>query len=1383
MKSTSKQRNPYMGLSPFRERDRYFFFGRGNEVTELLQIIHSSEFCALVGFSGTGKSSIMYAGVLPALKESLDPIWQIICFKPRNSPLKNFIRSIVDLYPYLGRNHFGKRASSSKAELVENLYHEAIRDSLYLRSQINLNPDEKILIFIDQFEEIFQRPYDEAQYFLNIVLSLANENIHVLVATRSDQLDNIIVFDDLPEVFSKNTYFLSRLPVEALIDAIIAPAKMGKKKIDSNLVGALIKKTKAFRDHRKRKESTKDKDDSLPILQHALSQLWNQNTRTKVLGLKQYHRLGFFDTILEEHLEDLFESLPLSAQKITEFIFKTISRQDQSKRIFRRTIDRNELVQMYREDCPKEKSELEKSITEVLSKFSKAGNAFLQVEEREKTCEITVVHEAVFRNWPRCLMWIGQERELKDMVEDVLSFQKDSPQISPQRINEIIVREPDLIRQYWLSWVLEEDAINKIIKKIKYNLIEMKKRLLVHWFKEKEYYFINKIITENSDAPPDEQIELTPEDFDRLVLPYKDLYYAIYPEKKKVLLEKEDKNRSVQESGDQNFEFNKQTKIPADHNLTTRETRETGVDKDWLLNIEIDANTYPLKFTVLHYAALAGNFDHFLKPIADHQLGLLEQEIAELKQRGYTQDELKASNKKRYILLKETSNGYTPFSSAIYGNQIETAKKIIKYILDNYYKNLPTQARREKKRELVFKEFSDGKNSIHLAAQKGCLELLKWLISKKGMEADLLSRGQLDTDVVGYATLENRFGILQYLLKQKKLGYQNYRIKDGYSLGGPLHIACKYKSLESLRYLLRHFRANLTKDAYHQIIIEEDSLGFYPMVHALMNLPEGWQSVEEKRKISFFQLASVLLQYGYNLKHQNQKKRTIFSYAAEWGKYLELRWLIRKSNKYVVGDLINLQDDMDKTPLHYAIENSPSFSSDDIDSDGIDYYNCIRLLVTKGSDINCRNKEGDTPFHLAIKHGSPELIQLLLDFGADTHVAYEAAIKYGGINSLDLIFEHSEDQKPNGNKPNELILLDYYANHRLVDKNEETVRWLIDHGANHLVELENTKAHSLESFIKASINKAKKSGRLEGTGVNLPFYKEGRLYVINNIFKERPDLELIYIQTKNKNSIFNGNSSPLHELNRESLIELTDEIVPDYLAFFCSNINSTEGTFSIISDLSEVRFANMNEKEEKKFSAFVRSALEHFPVKEVARRQVNNDLYWEVKALVLYGSGLYGGHFKVKSGGMIEMQADIPLLRSFNCYNLHFKGGIRALIQNEASNSTVKWMNFVNASALGFLEIMKWQLEYDENLDINAIQKLANHQDESINSLTSSALIIAAQLGYDKIVDWLLTLEQIHLDLRDSEGKTALVRAEENQHEHIVKTLKKAQESFLRKKL
>tara|TARA_R110002020_G_scaffold86292_12_gene212653 strand:- start:631 stop:2706 length:2076 start_codon:yes stop_codon:yes gene_type:complete len=395
--------NPYVGLRPFNTNESILFFGRQNQIFELLQRLHKYHFVAVVGSSGCGKSSLLRAGLIPALKAGYlvndSNHWLISIMKPGQNPLYNLAESLLlQINPNADTKdcaHLVKQINEEGSDVIIDLLKPK-------REESNIN----FFLLIDQFEELFRFSWDkkstvrkdEAIDFVNIMIELSRQShfpFFVVSTMRSDFIGDCAQFYGLPEAMNQSQYLVPKLNRIQLKEVIEGPAKLYGGKINPILVSQLLN------------DLSKIKDE-LPLLQHTLMRLWNAEViinQSGEIDLTDYEEIGGIEKALSKHADEALNSLSKEDAATAKQIFQALITIDENGRKIRRPALLGKLKLLTQLSSSK--------LLEIINVFIKENRSFLIIssvtEDEDQIIDIS--HESLIRQWERLSNWADEEKE------------------------------------------------------------------------------------------------------------------------------------------------------------------------------------------------------------------------------------------------------------------------------------------------------------------------------------------------------------------------------------------------------------------------------------------------------------------------------------------------------------------------------------------------------------------------------------------------------------------------------------------------------------------------------------------------------------------------------------------------------------------------------------------------------------------------------------------------------------------------------------------------------------------------------------------------------------------------------------------------------------
>jgi WD40 repeat protein/energy-coupling factor transporter ATP-binding protein EcfA2 len=440
--------NPFPGLRPFEFHESNLYFGRDGQSERMLSKLAARHFVAVVGTSGSGKSSLVRAGLLPALFGGFMPSagsnWRVALMRPGNDPLGNLARALND--PTV----FGSDIAENAA--LQTVITEATlrRGSLGLVEavrQTRMPSNENLLVVVDQFEELFrfarvtasERYQNEAAAFVKLLLEAIEQRdvpIYVVLTLRSDYLGDCALFWDLPEAINESQFLIPRLTREQRREAITGPVAVCGGEISSRLVNRLL-------------NDVGDNQDQLPILQHALMRAWDNwradHAEGEPIDLRHYEATGGMGAALSLHADEAYAELSNERERrLAERMFKGLTERGADNREIRRPLELQEICALTEAS--------EEEVVAVLEPFRREGRSFLMPPASVRLTPESVIdisHESLIRCWGRLNEWVEEEsrsaRIYLRLAETAALYRRDAAEL---------LRDPEL--HIALDWRAED---------------------------------------------------------------------------------------------------------------------------------------------------------------------------------------------------------------------------------------------------------------------------------------------------------------------------------------------------------------------------------------------------------------------------------------------------------------------------------------------------------------------------------------------------------------------------------------------------------------------------------------------------------------------------------------------------------------------------------------------------------------------------------------------------------------------------------------------------------------------------------------------------------------------------------------------------------------
>lgn len=407
--------NPFPGLRSYTTDDSYIFFGRDGQIDEILDKLSRNRFVAVMGYSGSGKSSLMACGLVPALYGGFitktGSLWNVLTTRPGSSPIRNLVNSVIEFMLQTGR------LETAETEVYRAIINAVLRSSneglIEVARFLQRSDNENTFFLIDQFEEVFRyrdqddpEALNDAQLYVNLVLTAVEQTsvpAYVALTMRSDFIGECSIFSGLTQQINRSNYLIPQLSREQKKAVIEGPITVAGGRISPRLVKRLL-------------NEIGNSHDQLPILQHALMRTWDYWVQNHEPGepvdVRHYNAIGRVSTALAQHANEAFDELSLRDKQIAEILFKNITEKNQNNRGMRRPC-RLALVAELADAG-------EDEVISVVEHFRRAGRSFLMPAAHiplDGDSVIELSHESLMRIWTRLETWVDEEFESASMYK------------------------------------------------------------------------------------------------------------------------------------------------------------------------------------------------------------------------------------------------------------------------------------------------------------------------------------------------------------------------------------------------------------------------------------------------------------------------------------------------------------------------------------------------------------------------------------------------------------------------------------------------------------------------------------------------------------------------------------------------------------------------------------------------------------------------------------------------------------------------------------------------------------------------------------------------------------------------------------------------------
>jgi WD40 repeat protein len=373
---------PFRGLLPYREEDALLFFGRQDDTDRLVAAVTRHPFVAVVGASGSGKSSVVRAGLVPRLRADRDKVWDVVTMVPTARPLNSLVIALSSLvWPDLDDEVDRREKANEKTASLE-------KGTLSLRDlvEIALNKQpgtQRLLLVVDQWEELYTLCRDEKliRSFTDQLLDASQTELSSVVFTcRGDFYGHVLGYRPLVERIREGAQVsLAPMNERELRQVIEAPAASMRLEFEPGLPERIL-------------GDVGEEPGRLPLLSFLLEQLWKQR-RGAVLTNEAFDAMGGVEKAIATVAEDVFMKLSEPDQKrLSRLFIQLVSVGEQSEDTRRRAV----------------MTTLGEDARPLVAKLATARLLVTSSDQGTETVE--VAHEALIQHWKRSQGWVNSAR-------------------------------------------------------------------------------------------------------------------------------------------------------------------------------------------------------------------------------------------------------------------------------------------------------------------------------------------------------------------------------------------------------------------------------------------------------------------------------------------------------------------------------------------------------------------------------------------------------------------------------------------------------------------------------------------------------------------------------------------------------------------------------------------------------------------------------------------------------------------------------------------------------------------------------------------------------------------------------------------------------------
>ena len=412
--------NPYRGLFAFKEEDSEFFFGRENFTNMLVEAVHNQPLVAVIGSSGSGKSSVVFAGLVKHLRDGHN--WHIVNFRPSSRPLFALASALVSQQ----ENHINRTESlRSTRNLANDLgqYENGLRD--VIDDILKEDPNKHLLLIADQFEELYTlcRDSQERQTFLDRLLEAINScrNFTFIITLRADFVGRALSYRPFADALQYADLKLAPMTKEELQAAIEKPATLLGVGIEEGLTERILSAISA-------------EPGDLPLLEFALTQLWSKQQNAQ-LTHAAYEQIGGVEAALAHYAEEVYNKLNFEEKERAQRIFIQLVHPGEGTEDTRRVAT---IAEVGEENW------------DLVTRLADTRLVVTGIDEKTDLETVEIVHETLIRDWVQLNLWMQLDRDFRHWQEQLRSTMRIWKSSNFDE-GALLRGKPLLDAQYWQS--------------------------------------------------------------------------------------------------------------------------------------------------------------------------------------------------------------------------------------------------------------------------------------------------------------------------------------------------------------------------------------------------------------------------------------------------------------------------------------------------------------------------------------------------------------------------------------------------------------------------------------------------------------------------------------------------------------------------------------------------------------------------------------------------------------------------------------------------------------------------------------------------------------------------------------------------------------------